>query len=159
VAEILQIELGDDLRVERTARTVLEAGVLESDLWLRQLWEHAPDAMALSDASGTVLAANPAYYELYGYGPDEVVGKNFALIFPIEHRAAAQVQYQEIFDSEAAPPMSQSIVTSKAGLERVVESRVVDRARRCSASSVTSPTKSPLGTLLSAPKLTSSRCC
>jgi PAS domain S-box-containing protein len=104
---------------------VLEADVSESDLWLRQLWEHAPDAMALSDPSGTVLAANPGYYELYGYGPDEVLGKNFALIFPCERRATARAQYREVFDSAVAPPISRSIVRSKAGLERVVESRVV----------------------------------
>ena len=73
---------GDDLRVERTARTVLEAGILESDLWLRQLWEHAPDAMALSDASGTVLAANPAYYELYGYTTRRGAGQELRANLP-----------------------------------------------------------------------------
>lgn len=81
--------------------------------------------MALSDASGTVLAANPAYYELYGYGPDEVLGKNFTLIVPHERRATAQVQYQEAFSGVEAPPRSRAIVRNKAGLERVVESRVV----------------------------------
>jgi PAS domain-containing protein len=53
-----------------------------TDQWLRQLWEHTSEAMVLSDPGGIVLAANPAYYRLYGYGPEEVLGKSFALIFP-----------------------------------------------------------------------------
>jgi PAS domain S-box-containing protein len=125
VAKTLHFQPRNNLLAERTARTVLESGVLESGLWLKRLWEHAPDAMALSDASGTVLAANPAYYELYGYGPDEVLGKNFALIFPSEQRATAQAQYEEVFNSATPPSVPRSIVRSKAGLERVVESRVV----------------------------------
>jgi PAS domain S-box-containing protein len=124
VAETLH-EGPDDLLEEGTVRTLGEAGILESDLWLRQLWEHAPDAMALSDASGTVLAANPAYYELYGYAPEEVLGRSFALIFPIEERAAAQAFYEEVFNSQIPPEVPRSIVRNKAGAERVVESRVV----------------------------------
>ena len=55
--------------------------------------------MALSDASGTVLAANPAYFELYGCAPDEVLGRHFAWIYPAEQRASAQAQYESIFNS------------------------------------------------------------
>jgi len=106
-------------------RTVLGTGVLKSDLWLRDLWEHAPDAMALSDAAGTVLAANPEYYELYGYAPDEVIGRNFALIFPVEERGAAQAQYEMTFRAEETPPAVRTAVRSKSGVERVVEARVV----------------------------------
>ncbi|MBV9547329.1 MAG: PAS domain S-box protein [Chloroflexi bacterium] len=102
-----------------------EAGVLDSALWLGQLWEQTPDAMALSDASGTVLAANPAYYELYGYAPDEVLGRNFAIIFPAEQRPAAQALYQEVFNSQTRPETPRSTVRNKAGAERVVESRVI----------------------------------
>ena len=67
------------------------------DPWLRQIWEHTSDAMALSDPGGTVLAANLAYFRLYGYGPEEVVGRSFALIFPSEQRAWAEAQYQEVY--------------------------------------------------------------
>jgi PAS domain S-box-containing protein len=92
--------------------------------WLRQLWEHTTDAMAISDPNGVVLAANPAYYRLYGYGPEEVLGASFALIFPPEQREWAEAQYQEVFRSEHPPPVLQSVVTSRSGQEHVVESRV-----------------------------------
>lgn len=80
--------------------------------------------MALSDAAGIVLAANPAYYKLYGYGPEEVLGKSFALIFPSDQRLSAEAQYREIFGAELPPPIMQSTVRNKDGFERVVESRV-----------------------------------
>jgi PAS domain S-box-containing protein len=98
--------------------------VLATDQWLRQLWEHTSEAMALSDPDGIVLAANPAYYRLYGYGPDEVLGKSFALIFPSDQRAWAETQYQEVFQSGQPPPVMQSVIRSKSGLEQIVESRV-----------------------------------
>jgi PAS domain S-box-containing protein len=80
--------------------------------------------MALSDPDGIVLAANPAYYRLSGYGPDEVLGTSFALIFPSDQRAWAEAQYREVFQSEQPPPVMQSVIRSKSGVERVVESRV-----------------------------------
>ncbi|MEP6985825.1 MAG: PAS domain S-box protein, partial [Chloroflexota bacterium] len=38
------------------------------------LFEVANDAMALSDAEGMVLDANPAYFQLYGFSAEEVIG-------------------------------------------------------------------------------------
>ena len=56
----------------------------------RAMWELAADAMALSDEHGTVLLANTAYLDLYGYSADEVIGQDFAVIFPEEARAWAR---------------------------------------------------------------------
>ena len=103
---------------------MLIAPGLEGYEWLRLLWEQTSEAMALSDAAGIVLAANPAYYKLYGFGPEEVLGKSFALIFPSDQRPRVEAEYREIFSSEMPPPVVQSTVRSKDGLERVVESRV-----------------------------------
>src|SRR5215212_5130556 len=61
------------------------------------VFQASPDAMVLSDPQGVVLAANPAYYQLYGYPPEEVLGHDFAIIFPEEVRAWAAEQYQQIF--------------------------------------------------------------
>jgi PAS domain S-box-containing protein len=98
--------------------------VLATEQWLQQLWEQTSEAMALSDPNGIVLAANPAYYHLYGYGPDEVLGKSFALIFPSNQRAWAEREYQAVFQSSEPPPVMQSVIRNKSGLERVVETRV-----------------------------------
>src|SRR5437762_2974872 len=104
-------------------QSVLGPSVLEGHQWLQVLWEQTSDAMALSDEAGIVLAANPAYYRLYGYGPDEVLGKSFALIFPKEQRATAEADYESMFTSVEPVPLVQSSVRTKEGLERVVEVR------------------------------------
>jgi len=61
------------------------------------IWDAAADAMAVSDPDGIVLAANPAYHNLYGYAPDAVLGNSFAIIFPEDQRAAAVASYKELF--------------------------------------------------------------
>jgi PAS domain S-box-containing protein len=87
------------------------------------IWEAAADAMALSNAEGIVLAANPAYYQLYGYTPEQVVGHSFAMIFPAEQRASVVAQYKTLFQSRAAIPIYESTIRTADGCERIVETR------------------------------------
>lgn len=87
------------------------------------VWEHAADAMALSDAEGRVLAANPAYYELYGYRPDEILGRSFALIFPPEEQAQAEAQYRALFAGADQAPAFEATVCRADGTTRLVEAR------------------------------------
>jgi len=61
----------------------------DSEQRFRAVWETSGDAMALSDSEGIVIAANPAYYRLYGYTPEEVVGHSYAIIFPEKERKEA----------------------------------------------------------------------
>jgi len=58
-----------------------------SEAYFRQVWETTTDALALSDAEGILLAANPAYLRLYGYTAEQLLGQSFALIFPEAQRA------------------------------------------------------------------------
>ena len=46
---------------------------------------------------GIVVAANPGYYRLYGYTPEEVIGHSYAIIFPEEEREVAMRNYKETF--------------------------------------------------------------
>jgi PAS domain S-box-containing protein len=94
-----------------------------SNVWLRLIWESAPDAMALSDPDGTVLLVNPAYCALYGYRPEELVGHSFAIIFPPDVRDAAARQYREIFAAADPMPAYETWIRRKDGAERFVQSR------------------------------------
>ena len=80
--------------------------------------------MALSDAEGTVLAANPAYFRLYGYPAEAVVGHCFSIIFPPDQREWAIAEYKTTFADPALPPTFETSVRRPDGSERVVESRV-----------------------------------
>ncbi|HET9494968.1 MAG TPA: PAS domain S-box protein [Chloroflexia bacterium] len=89
----------------------------------RAVWENAGDAMALSDPDGTVLAANPAYLQLYGYSAEEVVGRNFAVIFPPEVREWANSEYRRTFADPVIAPSVDATIRRKDGTTRVVDSR------------------------------------
>jgi PAS domain S-box-containing protein len=80
--------------------------------------------MALSDREGTVLAANEAYLELYGLTEDEVVGKDFSVIFPEDAREDARQGYRQVFDAASPPSTHRSEVVRSDGSTRVVESRI-----------------------------------
>ena len=92
---------------------------------LQALWEGATDAMALSDRAGIVQAANPAYYRLYGYTPDEVIDHSFAIIFPPDMREWAMTQYQAVFHTSTPIPVYETTIRRKDGTERFVEARTM----------------------------------
>jgi PAS domain S-box-containing protein len=87
------------------------------------VWEAAADAMALSNAEGIVLAANPAYYQLFGYSPEQVLGQSFALIFPAEQRPDAVAQYTALFQQHTNIPVYESTIQTADGSERIVEAQ------------------------------------
>jgi PAS domain S-box-containing protein len=107
-----------------TERRRIAANLRESEARLRAVWECASDAMALSDPDGIVLDANQAYLDLYGYTAEEIIGHNFAIIFPEEMREVAVEQYKDVFTNPEIPPAFESIVRRGDGTERVVESRI-----------------------------------
>lgn len=107
-----------------TERRQVAEALRVSEGRFRAVWEASADAMALSDPDGTVIAVNRAYVELYGYPEEEVVGQNFAVIFPEEGREWANELYQETFNDPAKPPTFESVIRRKDGTQRVVESRV-----------------------------------
>jgi PAS domain S-box-containing protein len=87
------------------------------------VWQSAGDAMALSDAHGIVLAANPAYCNLYGYPLDKLVGHSFAVIFPPEFRSGAEREYRRYFVDHVDPQGVEATVVRADGEERLVEVR------------------------------------
>jgi PAS domain S-box-containing protein len=80
--------------------------------------------MVLSDEQGTVLLANPAYYQLYGYTPAEVIGQSFAVIYPPAERAKALEQYHAIFHTAPAQAIHEGVIQRADGTKRIVESRI-----------------------------------
>ena len=64
----------------------------DSEERFRNVFLAANDAMVLSDADGVVLDANDAYFNLYGFSAEEVIGEKFYIIFPEE-------THQEVMDT------------------------------------------------------------
>ena len=63
---------------QREAKKALQ----ESELRYRLLWETSPDAILLMDPTGTIHFANPAVRDTFGYGPEELMGRNLATLQP-----------------------------------------------------------------------------
>src|SRR5947209_16992501 len=97
--------------------------MLAREAHYRAAWEASVEAMALSDADGTVLAANPAYCDLYGLDRDDVVGRPFCIIFPSEQREWAMAEYRRVFGGEVDPQGVESVVQRSDGTERYVDVR------------------------------------
>jgi PAS domain S-box-containing protein len=80
--QVLRDEGGQPLRMigtdrDITLRKLAELQLKESEERFRTVWETAGDAMVLIDESGFVLAANPAFFDLFGFTEDLVIEKHF----------------------------------------------------------------------------------
>src|SRR5260370_5004675 len=115
--------MSDTALEKQRALKQAEQVLKESERLFRALWEYASDAMAISTSDGIVFAANPAYFHLYGFPQEEVVGKHLSIIFPEEQRKTAHELYDYIFQSPALGPSFVGPIRRADGTERFVESR------------------------------------
>ena len=104
-------------------RKLAEEALRASEGRFQAFWQYASDAMSLSDPEGIVLAANPAYCELYGYSPQEVIGQSFAIIFPSAVREWAVREYKRTFADTEIPPTVEATIERRDGEQRIVEVR------------------------------------
>ncbi|MGI9060425.1 MAG: PAS domain-containing protein [Ktedonobacteraceae bacterium] len=114
--------MSDTIPKKQQTLAQIEEALPERDQLFGAVWENASDAMALSTADGIVFAANGAYFRLYGYSPEAIIGKNYAIIFPEEQRKAAQELYSYIFQSPTISPSFETLICRADGVERFVES-------------------------------------
>ncbi|HYD65617.1 PAS domain S-box protein [Azospirillum sp.] len=59
----------------------------ESESRYRAIVETAVDAMVVIDEAGIIQAINPAGEQLFGYQPDEVIGRNVCMLMPEPYRS------------------------------------------------------------------------
>ncbi|HEY0455459.1 MAG TPA: SpoIIE family protein phosphatase [Verrucomicrobiae bacterium] len=72
----------------RASQREAKQALLESELRYRLLWETSPDAVILMDTESNIHFANPAVKDVFGYSPDEVIGKNLTQLQPERLRGA-----------------------------------------------------------------------
>ncbi len=91
---------------------------------LEKVWNASIDGMAISDENGTVLKANNQYFNIYGYSENEIIGQNFAVIFPSELREFANEHYKQVFNSSEVTNNFETEIIRKDGEKRIVNSRI-----------------------------------
>ena len=64
------------------------AAVAEDEQRYRALVEADPDGVVIIDESSTILAVNPAMSKLFGYRPEQMVGKPLTVLMPHQLREA-----------------------------------------------------------------------
>lgn len=70
-----------------TAQVETQKAHLAAEARLRAIVETAADAIVVIDQDGVVQSANPAAATIFGYGMEELVGRNISLLMPEPHRS------------------------------------------------------------------------
>jgi PAS domain S-box-containing protein len=111
--------IAKDITETRKASEALRA----SEQRFRAVWEHAADAMVLSDADGVIQLVNPAFCTLYGFGTDELMGQDVSLILQATEPGDAERWHRELFAAEEPPATFRNLVRRSDGEKCTVECR------------------------------------
>ncbi len=79
--EACQLTLVHDITERREAERTMR----ESEQRLRALFDSAVDGIVVFDESGLIETANPACERMFGYGADEMRGREIAMLLPDAH--------------------------------------------------------------------------
>ena len=69
-----------------TARKTAENQLLEREARLRSILDTVPDAIIVIDEAGIVESFSPAASRLFGYAPQDVIGRNVKMLMPPPYR-------------------------------------------------------------------------
>ncbi len=109
------------LAAEQAERRRAEDALRASEGLFRLVWEQSAEGMRLTDSSGTVLMANPAYRRLVGRADDEVVGRPFTEAYADAERAEGLAKFRRRFADRAARGQAESEVLLLDGSRRWFE--------------------------------------
>jgi len=77
---------GERLRFARTQAAHSEQDAATREAHLKSILDTVPDAMIVIDERGIVQSFSSAAERLFGYSPEEVLGKNIKMLMPSPHR-------------------------------------------------------------------------
>jgi PAS domain S-box-containing protein len=104
-----------------TERKEAEAARRRAESTMRLVWEHAANGIRMTDAAGTVVAANPAYCRLVGLPREEVEGRPMADAYAPARRPTILSDYGRRFAARAVEPQYEAEVEMWDGRRRWFE--------------------------------------
>ncbi|MBL8473487.1 MAG: PAS domain S-box protein [Rhodocyclaceae bacterium] len=72
-----------------------------SELRFRQVWEASMEGLLVTDASGSILLANPSAERMFGYAPGELAGTRVEMLVPEDARARHPEYRRKFFEQPA----------------------------------------------------------
>ncbi len=104
-----------------TERRRMLEGLKKSEVWLRALMEHANTVYAVVDAQGKTLYESPSLERVYGWKPEEIVGKSiFDLVHPDDIETATST-FGELLQNPGEPRSIEIRYRHKDGSWRNIE--------------------------------------
>jgi two-component system, sensor histidine kinase and response regulator len=82
-----QSELATNMAAEIERREKLERDAVEGRSRLQAIFDAVVDAIVTIDAEGRILQWSSGAQRIFGYAPEEVVGRNVTLLMPEPHRS------------------------------------------------------------------------
>ncbi|HVL55016.1 MAG TPA: PAS domain S-box protein, partial [Burkholderiaceae bacterium] len=79
---------------EITQRKLAEEALRASEEQYRTIFNASVDALVLRDAEFRIVDANPAFFAMHGYRPEQIVGQVLPPLLIDEHRAQAQAMLE-----------------------------------------------------------------
>ena len=76
-----------EMRAAQRAETAAKQDAQHAETRLRAIVDTAVDAMVVIDEGGTIQSLNPAAQRMFGYQPQEALGRNVRLLVPEPHRS------------------------------------------------------------------------
>jgi PAS domain S-box-containing protein len=104
----------------------------KSEAMFDLMCSHTRESIAITDSSGTLIAASKGYLSLHNL-PDELIGKHLYSKLPLTEFRIAAERYQEVFHQMPAGSKMDSLVIDPDGTERIVETTINfydERAKR-----------------------------
>jgi PAS domain S-box-containing protein len=83
----------------RASQREARRAFIESELRYRLLWETCPDAVLLMDPTGTIEFANPAVREVFGFAPEELIGRPLSALQPERLGQGHRVEIQRYLET------------------------------------------------------------
>ncbi len=75
--------------VDITRRKQTEQALQENEALLSAIFEVTQIGLCITDEQGRFVRVNPAYCTLFGYTPEELIGKHFTTVLPTSHYESA----------------------------------------------------------------------
>jgi PAS domain S-box-containing protein len=114
------INANKDLQMEIMERRMAEANLGQTEMRFRTLIETIPHGIQEIDTDGVIIFANPAHADIYGYTPDELVGKSiFDLAADTDAAQRLNAHLAYLMDEQPHP-------SPWFGKDRTKEGRTID---------------------------------